>query len=105
MVGSGGMRTPWRRIQGLACRPRGDGRAGDPRLVFALVGKQRSMVGVAGGIEPSVLDSLNATGVVDLEPAARSESHCLQTDVIAVRCATGRKQHFINFQLATVAQF
>jgi hypothetical protein len=74
-------------------------------LVFALVCQQRSMVRVTGRIEPAVVDSSHLTGVVDVKPAARGESDCLQADVMGQRCATGREQHLVDFQLARIAQF
>jgi hypothetical protein len=41
------------------------------------MGEQRTMIGVTGRIEPAAVDGPHATGVVDVEPAARGESYCL----------------------------
>ena len=62
------------------------------------------MIGITGRVEPALVDGPHATGVVDIEPAARGESYCLQTDVIGQRRATRREQHLVDFQLAAVAQ-
>ncbi len=58
----------------------------DPRLILALMGEQGAVVDVTGGIQPPLADGPHPTGVVDVQPAARLQSDCLQTDVVGARC-------------------
>ncbi len=56
--------------------------AGDPRLVFALVGQRRAMVDVAGGIEPAVVNSPHSAGMSSTSSQLPGVSLLSQADVV-----------------------
>ncbi|CKS63675.1 Uncharacterised protein [Mycobacterium tuberculosis] len=62
------------------------------------------MVDVAGGIEPAVVNSPHSAGVIDVQPAARRQSYCLQADVVGSRCSAGGEEYLVDPQLGTVVQ-
>ena len=82
-----------------------NGRTGDTSLILALVGEQGAVIDVACRIKPAVIDGPCSAGVVDVEPAARRQSHCLQADVVGERCPAGSEKYFADLQFGSVIQF
>jgi len=70
VVGGGRVRAPRRGVHRHTVGAGTDRRAGDAGLVFALVGQQRAVVGVAHRIQPVPVDTADSAGVVDVKPCA-----------------------------------
>ena len=102
MVGGGDVRAPRRVVDRLSEGPRRDHVAGRARLVLALVGQQRAVVDVAGGVEP--VEALDQHRVVDVEPVAGGEPDGLEAEILGARRAAGRDEQLFGEHARTVGQ-
>ncbi len=103
-VGGRGVRAPALGVQRARLGAGDDRRAGDPRLVLALMGEQRPVVDVPGGVQPRAVDAEHGAAVVHVEPVAGVQTDLLQADVGRARGAPGGVQHLVHGQPPAVAQ-
>lgn len=97
MVGGGRVGAP-----GVALQERdpgragGDGGAGDPGLVLALVGEQRPVVDVPDRVQP--VAARHPEAVVDGQPRAGFQSDGVETEVVGARSAAGGEEDLVGLQ-------
>src|SRR3954453_2434323 len=104
-VRGGDVRAPWCAVHGVTGCRGGDRGAGNAGLVFALVCQQCPVVDIAQRIEPVVVNTGDATRVVDFEPRPGPQANSVQADVAAVGCAASRENHLVDFQFALVEDY
>jgi hypothetical protein len=66
--------------------------------------QQRAVIDIAYRVEPTVVDREDSAGVVDVEPTARRQSHCLQADVVGEGRPAGGEEYLVDHELGVVVQ-